>query len=597
MRVALLLSMASAFTLGGGLAACSHECRSANALLPASTTTATMTMPARAINVRFVIASSAGTVAHVDLLTTTPGVDSSGRLRRDGMGHDIADPNLPRNADGTLITPRPAATASTSVARVSDFVTAMGIADSAQSWLDERARWVQPSLMDGGTARGALGRGIGNTPVLPPSPPEGPFVAIGGANSFARFVLGSQTPPAGDDAYVRLPDAGADADPVLDFAQRLRDWEWVQPAGTPPLGSTETPIAPLADLVVVRRNPPEHDLAFVARAAVRDMGGQVITGGDLVVLDIDDPEHVISLTTITFNSYADMGLTAVPTGLVHHHGLIYVALDHQNFFPMASTRGPGLIALVDPDRREVQTVLRAPNVTGCTSIAPFNPPERHFTTTPPDDHDPGEASRLVVTCMGSPPATPGAPPSDGGFLYIEDDPRHPNITPTIARTITTLSLAVPRADGGSMPLYGPWIAYVSRGSLVPAYLDRLIVVNLDTADAHTLTTAPPESGTNIVGLGNGAFDPASGVLVVPRGFEGVDTWQFPIAVRDMALFTFPDPIRVPIVGCGHLATRTVRVVGGSMAPVMPPNDAAVSADMGTSPDTGAPRDAGLDTNS
>jgi hypothetical protein len=585
-----VFSLAFLLSLAAPLDGCGHECASANAAPPASTTTPTPMMPRPTtipIDVRFVVASSQGTLAHVDLLTLAPAYDDHGNLYVDGMHHEILDPNV----DPTTHTP------ATTVARVRDFA---GIADARETWIDERTRWAYESHVNDDAGVRSQGRGIGTVPILPPAAPGGPFVAIGGATSIVRFALGG--PPDEADAGVVHMDAGAD------LPQRNHDWEWVQPTPAPMPGSMGTPTAPsLYDLVVVPRQLPEHDLAFVTREAVRDAGGQLTAGGDLLVLDIDDPFHVIQLGTVPISSLADPRMQVVATGLAYMHGVVYVALDHASWGPMAMrTNGPGLVALVDPEQRTAQTVLRSTNLTACTGIAPFVP------AAPPDPLDTNADHRLIVTCAGTAPATIGTPPQDAGWFYVEDrDPAHPtvNVTPSIADTFTTGSLAVPRPDGGSMPLYDRWMAYVTLGSTSPVAQDRVMAVYLDPTHGRgasfEIASTPTTNGTNVVGFGPGAFDGDAGVLVVPRGFDGVSTWQIPSAYMALTSshFAFPDPITIAIApstpgSCrSRLAARTVRLAGAAAGPVtmtdagMPP-DAAMPMDAGTS-DMGA-HDAGAD---
>jgi hypothetical protein len=185
---------------------------------------------------------------------------------------------------------------------------------------------------------------------------------------------------------------------------------------------------------------------------------------------------------------------------------------------------------------------------------------------------------MVVTCAGTAPATLGTPPPDAGFVYLQYDTAQPDRLPSVERTITATSLGLPRPDGGTMPLYGHWLAYVSQGSASPVYSDRLIVVNLDTNASQTLASTPAANGVAIFGFGRGAFDPSSGVLVVPNGFDGVLTWWVPSDAHtfEASTFVFPDPVSVGISGCGHLATHVVRAIGGGGGAVTPLPDAGVS---------------------
>lgn len=529
MRAArFLLFVASALALG--LAGCSHACPSASAALPAT-------------EVRFVASASAGSVAQIVLLTTTPALDATGNPRHDAMGNAIL-----------------------TVARIRDYAGGT----TAESWLDDRSRWP-----------GMRGRGIGNTPFLPPAT-GGPFVAVGGASSVVRFTLAPEdTTDAGSPAV----DAG------LVSAPHSHRWEWPWPTPTSAEAMADANQPGLADLVVVPHYPPFHDLALVSRTTVVNAGQP--SGGELFVLDIDDPAHVISLATISFDMYADAGLRAMASSLAYSDGLVYVALDHQDFGSIPRY-GPGLVAVVDPEMRSVRTVLRLPQQTNCVQLAAYHPPTRTAT----DPADPGENHRLVVGCAGTAPATQGAPPTDGGFAYVEYDPASADRLPTLARTITAVSLGLPRADGGIAPLFGHWVAYVSRGTASPVFADRVIAANLDTGASQILASAPARNGISLVGLGQGAFDAGSGVLVVPNGFDGVLTWQVPhdrATLEAPAGYAFADPTTAAVVGCGHLATRIVRAVGAAPVVTSMQDAAMPMTDAGTNVDAATPADdAGVD---
>jgi hypothetical protein len=567
-----LLRVLVALSCVASLDACAHDCNSANAAPPATA------------EPRFVVASSTDTVAHVDLLSLARAVDGMGHPLEDSMHHALLDPN-----------PDSSTMPAQSVARIDSF-TIGGAASTRVSWLDERSRWTY-TLHDAGVH--SEGRGIGTSPVLPPAPPPppgmpadrfgGPFVAIGGASSIVRFALGASYE---GDAGVTHMDAG------VDLPQRRQDWEWVPAAGTPMPGSTDVPAPPqLYDLVVVPRQLPLHDLVFVSRVATRDMAGQLVSGGDLLVLDIDDPVHVVSLGTVSLANIADPNMEVVPTGLAYMHGVVYVVLDHAQWGLMGMrTNGPGLVALVDLDQRTVQTLLRSTVLTACSGIAPFVPAARTAT----DPRDVNADHRLVVTCAGTAPSTIGTPTADAGFIYVEDaDPAHPTgaVTPSIADTFTCSALGAPRPDGGSMALFDRWMAYVTLGSTSPLASDRVMAVYLDPEHGHGATfeigSTAATSGTNVVGYGPGAFDADSGVLVVPHGFEGVDTWEIPRAYSRLVdpHFSFPEAITRSLVGTSgcrdRLPARTVRLVAAR-----PTQGAATATDGGMPNDGGMPTDGG-----
>lgn len=529
MRSALLL-LASVLALGTGLASCGHgTCTSANGANPVG-------------DVRFVGVASSGNAAQLVLLGTTIAIDHDGHHVLDAHGGDIL-----------------------TVQRIGDFAAST----TAQSWLDNHSDWSV------GT-RNMLGRGIGTSPIVPPAPPAGPFVAIGGASSVVRFPLG---PEETTDAGMPPGDAGLSP-------QHAHEWEWLWPRTTTDLPSDATPPT-LADLVVVPSFAPDHDVAFVARTA-SSSGGQLF-GGELFVLDIDDPAHVTRLTTLTFDAYADAGLHAVPSALAYADGLVFVVLDHQSFTAPASLVGPGLVAVIDARARTLRTVLRLPSFTNCARIAPYHPPTR----TAIDPEDSGETHRIVVSCMGSAPTTPGVAQSDSGFAYLEYEG-----APAIAQTISAASLSVARADAAVMPLYGHWVAVVSHGSTTaPVTPDRIIAANLASGATQILATAPSGNGTALFGFGEGAFDPGSGVLVVPNGFDGVLTWQLPSAygaLEGPSGYTFEPAFATTITSCGHLPTRHVRAVGGGGAAVIPTPDAGMPHDAATATDAATSSDAGVD---
>lgn len=539
MRGALLLFTFLALGAGAGCSrsgACASTSLDPATDLPRSPATTTSGTTPHAIDVRFAAVATSGATSQVFLLTTASATD--------GTGHTV-----------------------TTVEAVRDY--AGGV--TANAWLDQRSHW-----------RAMRGLGIGSAPILPQAPAEGAFVAIAGATSVVRFPLyGEESVDAGP--------APADAGTAPPHA---REWEWPWPAAAEVPDSGAQLSGPLlSDLLVIPRWAPDHDLALVARTT--NVVGGISSGGELFVLDLDDPAHVISLGEITFDRYADAGLAAHAAAFAADAGVVYVALDHQTFGSMP-TYGAGLVAVLDPGMRSVRSVIRLPSLTNCTRIAPYHPPTRATS----DPADPGESHRVVVTCLGTTPTTPGATPSDAGWAYLELDPAHPSTLPTLARTILASSLGTPRPDGGIMPLYGHWLAFVSQGSPMPASPDRLFVVNLDTGDTQLLRTATT-AGLATAGLGPGAFDPGSGVLVVPNGLDGVLTWQVPAdyATLESGHYAFADAreVATSVEGCGRQSVRLVRAIGGGSASVTPVPDAGMP-DMGTLPsDMGTPSmDAGVD---
>ncbi len=575
MRLALAVLLLLA--LGAGCTPHSGECATASVDTttqlprgPAATTTGATPRP---IAVRFAGVAAGGLVGQVHLLAIAPALDpTTGEPLLDLDRHELLDPD----AD-------PASrTAATTVAPVRDF--ADGAASlRASAWLDQRTRW-----------RDMRGLGIGTRPVLPFAPPGGPFVAIGGATSVVRFPLGDEEPDtsdAGPAVDTGIADAG-----VVPSVQNLRQWEWPWPALELPATATPDTSPTLADLVVVPRDAPQHDLAIVARTSSVIDG--IRYGGEAYLLDVDDRARITLLETTSFDAFADAGLHASAAAFaVYDEHVVLAALDHQTFFSPA-TYGPGLLAVLDPAMRSVRSVIRIPGMTNCTNIAPYHPPSR--AVGDPDDE--GEAHRWVLSCLGSVPAMRGATPSDAGFVYVEYDPRTPDRLPSVARTIAATSLGIPRANAGTIPLFGHLVAFIEQGSVTPAAPDRLIVVNVDTGDTQTLHSAST-TGVGSVGLGSGAFDPSSGVLVVPNGLDGVLTWHVPRTFARLEggghTYVFPSGLEVAVTGsgCARVPMRLVRTVGAGAAAVAPPHDAGMPpTDAGTPPtDSGTPpEDAGSD---
>ena len=500
--------------------------------------------PARAPH--FVVVAGTNTATQIILLTTRAVADGGTALTVEPI-HDYTN-----NAGTTMAT--------------------------ASYWLDQRSRWHDA------LGRDMRGTGIGTRPVVPPGLPDGAFVTIGGATSVVHFPLDEQN--YGDDAGVITTDAG-----VLP-GEPTHLWEFVWPVPTPAPEPGAT-LPQLADLIVIPQNAPDPDIAVVSRTVV-NQGGGVLSGGETFILNVDDPAHVVSLATVSLDMYADAGLHAAAANFVYDEHVLYAAIDHQNYSQMNPIYGGGLVAIVDPSMRSIRTVLHIPTLTNCTQIAPY--------VRPSDDTEPPTLRRMVVTCMGTAPGAIGTPPPDAGFVYLRYDATQPDRLPSIERTITATSLGVPRPDGGTMPLWGHWLAYVSRGSPAPAFSDRLMVVNLDTNASQVLTSAPAANGVSIYGLGRGAFDPSSGVLVVPNGFDGVLTWWFPSDAHtfEATSYVFPDATSVAIVDCGHVAAGVARVIGsgsGSVLPMidagMPPTDAAVAPDDMGSPPVDAGHDAAV----
>ncbi len=438
------------------------------------------------------------------------------------------------------------------VARITDY-TSDGSALTGQSWLDTRTRWP-----------GMRGRGLGQAPYLTPAVPLGEVVVISTETSVVQLPLHASS--AATDAGTSGADAGAYAPPYV--------WEWIPPEVEVPQGTIPPGIA---DVVASGAD----GVALVARSAV-GAGGTLI-GGELFVLDVSSPSSVVPLASaLDFRSEAEAGLFVAPAGFAVMDGLVFVALDHQTFDPLAPVYGTGLVAVIDPAVRSVRTVLRLPALRGCADIGHYH---RVDPADPVGDH------RLVVTCRGSVPETAGAPPVDGGFAYIEYDPTHPQTAPTLARTITSASLGIPRADGGTATLYGHWVAFVARGVLEPRFQERVIAVDLDTGAQQVLASTLPANGTSTTGFGPGAFDPVSGVLVVPNGYDGVYTWAMPsdptVIEPAGSSYTFADPQAVAVTGCGHLPVRQVRLIPSTGTTTTPPRDAGTPANDAASAEDGA----------
>lgn len=504
-------------------------------------TSANGATPAASAGARFYAVAWSGTASQVVLLAPTPSLDASGARRMDASGHALS-----------------------TVARVRDY-TIDGSARTAESFLDNHSAW--PNMQ---------GRGLGTTPRAPAAPAGGPFVALGAANSVVRFTLDPED--GTNDAGVVTGDAGVSP------MQRSHTWEWVWPLPTTELPADAT--APgLLDLVVAPRFLPDHDVAFVARTASLVNGSLV--GGELFALDVDDPAHVARLATISFDAYADAGFRAVPGALAYADGLLFVALDHQTFTPPTPLLGTGLVAVIDPAGRTVRTVLRLPGMTNCVRIAPYNPPARAVP-------DRSETHRLIVSCLGGAPTDTGIAPLDAGFAFLEYDG-----AVAITQTISAASLGLGRPDASVMPLYGDWIAIITHGSTSPPIRpDRLVAANLVTGATQILATAPSANGSSLFGLGEGAFDPSSGVLVVGNGFEGVLTWSMssdPAVLESAsAPYTFADSVAVGVTGCGHVPTRVVRALGAGGALITPMPDAGMPEDAAVGDDAAVDVDAFVD---
>ena len=140
------------------------------------------------------------------------------------------------------------------------------------------------------------------------------------------------------------------------------------------------------------------DRAYVTRHEANPLPGAepFDQGDDLLIVDL---VQGTLLGRVDLSGVADEGLQARPTRLRAHAGRVWVALDHlSDDFARA---GPGLVAVIDPSRDAVETVLRNDEVSNCTQLAI------------------ADASRMVVACTGLFQAGPAAQLATSGLLLVD----------------------------------------------------------------------------------------------------------------------------------------------------------------------------------
>ena len=241
------------------------------------------------------------------------------------------------------------------------------------------------------------------------------------------------------------------------------------------------------------------DRVYVARHESNPLPGAepFDQGDDLLIVDLAEGSI---LGRVDLAGLADEGLQARPTRIRAHAGRLWVALDHLS--DDFSRAGPGLVAVIDPERDVVEATLRNDQVSNCTQLAIV------------------DASRLVVACTGLFQAGATAQLASSGLLLIDAASLDPGSPGSTVRRILGAG-----EDGGSAPFGfemavagGQWLLVSRFGDLASGRPDEVQAYELRALlDDDPATSAVPHRihvASSAYGLGGLLVDEVAGRLYV-----------------------------------------------------------------------------------
>jgi hypothetical protein len=195
--------------------------------------------------------------------------------------------------------------------------------------------------------------------------------------------------------------------------------------------------------------------------------------------------------------------------------------------------GPGAIAIVDAAARARTQLIELPSLADCAIVAAV----------------PGDAGRAAVLCSGPAFGDEEIRRASAGVVRLAVDDA--GTVAVDARWIASEHPAEPSPTAGLVPLDARRLALVAdqRGEMPPSSVDELVVLDLESAAATVLH----ESASSFV-LGDGAFDPDTGLLLVPDA-ESRAILRFDVSSAEVAL---RDTVAIPT--CRTLPPRQVRRV-------------------------------------
>ncbi len=237
---------------------------------------------------------------------------------------------------------------------------------------------------------------------------------------------------------------------------------------------------------LVSRYNPAEDGSAPELARGNDLA--VLAPGTHALTSRVDLEADVTLDGVRYFA-RPYGLARMRAGGDEH---VLVALSRLSSFVLRET-GPGAVALLDPASGHAE-VLELEGLSNCTNVAAFR----------------GDPARAVVLCRGD---AFGEDATRSGLAVLGIDGGSLTL---LARLLSIDDPALPPPSNGLVALEGARFAYVSSGSFVANRLDRLVVLDVERGSARVIA----ESSPTPFELGDGAFDPERGELLVPDGNAG-----------------------------------------------------------------------------
>lgn len=188
----------------------------------------------------------------------------------------------------------------------------------------------------------------------------------------------------------------------------------------------------------------------------------------------------------------------------------------------------GAIAIVDPLTQVVDTV-RIDGLANCGEVAPVA----------------GDGDRVVVVCSGAPFTVESLRRAQSGLAVVLVEAGIASVE-YLYRAADHEGLPVP--THGLVSLGGTVVVVAALGDLEQDTVDRLLRVDVATGDVQELLV-----GGGALAFGTGAFDPTTGLLIVPEATAGVHRFM---QALDSPELTPLDPVAVS--PCRALPAREAR---------------------------------------